>query len=201
MGADSNDIVFEQYQIDFLPLLRAAYEAVLGTSIDFNQIVSFFDTFWLVFTIVSFIFAAVLLVGLIYAYIRDGQMAELEEEMIYTQERLYKELYQGERTNTRWQDIEQHIGTDNPNDWKLAIIEADIMLDEMLSDIGYAGNTIGEKLKSASPQSFQTLDDAWEAHKVRNRIAHGGADFVLTKKIAQETITRYRRVFQEFGLV
>jgi len=56
-------------------------------------------------------------------------------------------------------------------------------------------------LKSVSASQMTTLNDAWEAHKIRNRIAHDGADFVLTKRVAQETITQYRRVFDEFGLV
>ena len=63
------------------------------------------------------------------------------------------------------------------------------------------GTTIGEKLKSASPNSFKTLDQAWRAHRVRNEIAHAGSDFVLTKKAAQDTITQYKMVFEEFELL
>jgi len=69
-----------------------------------------------------------------------------------------------------------------------------------LKQRGYAGNSLGERLRSISPSQLSTLDDAWEAHKVRNQIAHGGADFVLTKRLAEETINRYRRVFGEFGI-
>ena len=86
-------------------------------------------------------------------------------------------------------------------DWKLAIIEADVLLERMLDKAGYAGNTVGEKLKSASVRSFTTLDDAWRAHRVRNQIAHGGADFVLTQKTAHETIVLYERVFKEFHVI
>ena len=94
-----------------------------------------------------------------------------------------------------------HIQSVNPNDWRLAIIEADIMLEEALDEIGLAGNTIGEKLKGASTQQLRSLDDAWKAHRVRNEIAHAGADFVLTQRIAQETINQYQRVFLELGRV
>jgi hypothetical protein len=75
------------------------------------------------------------------------------------------------------------------------------MLDETLTNAGYVGQTLGEKLKSANPQSFTTIQDAWEAHKVRNEIAHVGSDFVLTKKNAQETLVRFERVFREFGVI
>jgi hypothetical protein len=35
---------------------------------------------------------------------------------------------------------------------------------------------------------------------VRNKIAHAGADFILTQKIARETIMQYERVFKELGV-
>ena len=72
-------------------------------------------------------------------------------------------------------------------------------MDDTLKQKGYPGATLGERLKSAA-SNMNTLQDAWEAHKIRNRIAHDGADFVLTKKIAQETIGRYQRVFNELGV-
>ncbi len=198
---DQNDIVFEQYQIDLLAIARAIFEAVGGSGVTFDSVVNWFSSLWEIFVIFSFIVAALSLVGLIFAYIRSGQMSDLENDVISSQEKLWRELHQGDRGNTRWADIESHINTDNPNDWKLAIIEADIILGEMLTEVGYAGNTIGEQLKSASPTNFASLDDAWTAHRVRNQIAHEGADFVLTKRLAQETITQYRRVFQEFGVI
>ncbi|MEZ4200307.1 MAG: hypothetical protein R3B69_01740 [Candidatus Paceibacterota bacterium] len=49
--------------------------------------------------------------------------------------------------------------------------------------------------------TFQTLDQAWAAHLVRNKVAHAGSDFILTKKLAQETVTQYKMVFEELGVV
>ena len=94
----------------------------------------------------------------------------------------------------------EHSTSDNPTDWKLAIIEADIILDEILKEAGYGGASLGERLRSISPTQLESLDDAWQAHKVRNQIAHGGADFILTQRLAQDTIKQYRRVFYELGL-
>lgn len=198
---DSNDILYEGYQIDFFYVGSVLFDIFGFDGITYESFASLMGTIWDTFVILSFIVTGILIVAMIYAYIRMLQMAALEMEWIYTQERLYKELYGKGTESDRWQDIESHIATENPNDWKLAIIEADVMLEEVLENAGYAGLTIGEKLKSASPTQFKTLDDAWKAHKVRNDIAHGGADFVLTKKLANETITQYRRVFQEFGAI
>jgi hypothetical protein len=87
------------------------------------------------------------------------------------------------------------------SDWRRAVLEADIMLGVMLSARGYAGGTIGDQLKGASPIQFGTLDLAWAAHKVRNDIAHGGEGFVLSARDTQATIDKYRRVFEEFDYI
>lgn len=103
--------------------------------------------------------------------------------------------------NERWESIEKHSESENPNDWRQAIIEADIILDEMVTRMGYKGDNLGEKLKSIEASDFVTLNNAWEGHKVRNRIAHEGAEFVLTKRQAKETIELYKSVFREFEYI
>jgi len=73
-------------------------------------------------------------------------------------------------------------------------------IDDILKNKGYPGSSLGERLKSIPSTQLHSLNDAWEAHKIRNRIAHDGSDFILTKHIAEETISRYRRVFSEFDI-
>lgn len=103
--------------------------------------------------------------------------------------------------NRKWQRVIDHLESANPGDWKLAIIEADIILDEMLTKMGYEGGSVGERLKSVERSDFTTIDDAWEAHKVRNLIAHQGADFVVTQREALRVIELYKRVFEEFFFI
>jgi hypothetical protein len=101
----------------------------------------------------------------------------------------------------RWSTVEQHINSDNPNDWKQAIMEADIMLDDLLSNMGYRGESIGEKLQRVDPAHMQTLQDAWDAHKIRNQIAHQGSSFPLNQIEARRVIQQYRKVFEEFYFI
>ena len=198
---DENDIVFNSYGPNFLSIFRNVYEAIGGSGFSYDSFIQTLLDLWGIYSIVAFLLSALFILGIIYSYIRASQLGEIDERNIATAERLWKELHSGQVGNNRWKEIQGHIETPNPNDWKLAIIEADIMLDEMLSSAGYAGMSVGEKLKSASPQSFTTIRDAWDAHMVRNKIAHRGADFVLTQKIARETILQYQRVFQEFEVI
>lgn len=106
-----------------------------------------------------------------------------------------------EDVNPKWLRVLSHINSDHASDWRLAILEADIMLDEMLDKMGYPGQTLGEKLKMVERSDFDTLDLAWEAHKMRNNIAHEGADLTMSKAEADKVITMFERVFREFKFI
>ncbi len=104
--------------------------------------------------------------------------------------------------NPRWLHIQSLVGSSNINDWRQAIIEADIMLGEVLTSRGYQGESIGEQLKHvASSGGLGTLNDAWEAHKVRNEIAHQGMVFDFSEVLARRTIDRYGNVFRECNVI
>jgi ribulose-phosphate 3-epimerase len=103
-------------------------------------------------------------------------------------------------SNRRWKNIQMLINSHNTNDWKQAIMEADIILDEMLDKMGYHGETIGDKLKQIEPSDFITLNQAWEAHKIRNQVAHTGS-YVLSREEAERTIKLYEEVFREFYFI
>jgi hypothetical protein len=100
--------------------------------------------------------------------------------------------------NERWIRVQNLIQSHTSSDWRQAIIEADIILDEMLSKMGYDGNSIGDRLKQIEESDFITLNKAWEAHKIRNHIAHRGGDFTFSKSEAERVINLYRQVFEEF---
>ncbi|OPZ93948.1 MAG: Transcriptional regulatory protein SrrA [Firmicutes bacterium ADurb.Bin419] len=96
--------------------------------------------------------------------------------------------------------IKKKLDSDNPSDWNLAIIDADKILDEMLVSMGYPGENLGERLKAVESSDFLTLNQAWEAHKIRNQIAHED-DFVLTQREAKATIAKFEEVFKEFNYI
>jgi len=100
--------------------------------------------------------------------------------------------------NDRWDRVERLVKSTNSNDWRQAVIEADIILDEMLTKMGYDGDSIGDKLKKIEQSDFVTLNKAWEAHKVRNHLAHRGTEYIFPKNDAERVIGLYRQVFQEF---
>ena len=75
------------------------------------------------------------------------------------------------------------------------------MLDDSLARRGYTGAGVGEKLMQVERTDLATLNDAWEAHKVRNQIAHEGSAFDISETLASRTIARYQAVFRELGAI
>lgn len=100
--------------------------------------------------------------------------------------------------NQKWSDIEGHVSTDRKSDWTIAVIEADKILDDLLRERGLSGEGVGEMLKQLDRNSFRSLDDVWEAHKIRNKIAHESG-YELTQRDARKAIEFYGRVFRELG--
>ncbi len=103
--------------------------------------------------------------------------------------------------NDRWERIVELASSGNQSDWRRAILEADIMLADVLAEQGYAGAGVGEQLKMANPIQMTTLDLAWKAHKVRNDVAHGGEGYTLSERDKQVAIDYYKRVFEELGAI
>ncbi len=138
--------------------------------------------------------------------IREKEHKHLEEEIVeYAHhqaakaEKLLDKM--GKPVNPRWEKALQDLFSPSAGDWKLAIIEADAMLDSLLDQLGYHGENLGEKLKSVDKEKFQSLSNAWEAHIVRNRIAHEGSLFELSAHEAKRVIALYEVIFREFGYI
>lgn len=189
----------EVVDLTFYSTVQGMFDSVPG--VDGSAVIDFFASIWNVYVVFAYILSAVCVYGFVYATMRKSQFDAVLIEGYQLQEKLYRKTAGGSVKNSRWQEILNHLESDNPNDWKLAIIEADVLLDDAIKEKGYAGQTLGERLKSISTAHMQTLDDAWDAHRIRNRVAHEGSDFILTQKLARNTITQYQRVFEELGII
>lgn len=197
---NAQEIVYTTPGIDIAGLIQRVFGSV--TSSDGGTLLATLQHWWNIYSVIAILLSLVFIVGFIYAKIRYGQLHAIEQQALRHAEAEWARIHtKPDSKNTRWDTIQKRIAEHSPEAWRVAIIEADIFLDETLSNAGYFGQSLGEKLKSANPHSFTTVQDAWEAHKVRNEIAHVGSDFVLTQKVAQETIMRFERVFREFGVI
>lgn len=160
---------------------------------NFTGLWEWFSHLWSTLAAVSFVFSLVALGVLAYASVRMFQIKQHIHHQIATLNPVEAE---SAKDHSRWAHIQMLIESPHERDWREAIMEADIMLEDALAERGYQGESVGERLKNAH---FETLDEAWEAHKIRNRIAHEGIAFPLDDKTAYRTIKRYEYVFKELG--
>ena len=107
----------------------------------------------------------------------------------------------GVSQNERWNKTLTYLFSDSSSDWKLAIVEADAMLEDLSRDLGFKGDSLGERLKMANQDNFRGLSSAWEAHAVRNRIAHEGLNFELSHHEAKRVIALYEQIFRNYGYI
>lgn len=178
---------------------RLLYECLRGgCHSDLAWLVALLSRLWIWIIYIGYILAILGLFAIIYILVRLFDLREREDKFYKT---LLVEPEAEQGSSARWRHIETLAGGTTPSEWKEAIIEADIMLDEMLTNQGYVGVGPGEKLKAADPEHFHTLQEAWDAHKVRNQIAHEGSAFTLSDTLAKRTIARYAAVFREFKVI
>ena len=103
-----------------------------------------------------------------------------------------------EQTKRTWKDVERHFFAGDENDLKIAIIEADKALDNALRNAGITGATLGDRLKRLKPNQLPNLDNVWQAHKLRNQIAHD-AEMSLKRDAAERALTIYRAALETLG--
>ena len=118
--------------------------------------------------------------------IKVASMVRFKEEEKLSKDRIIK-----------WKDIKDKINSDNIEDWKEAIIMADSILDDIYSRMGYKMDGLGEKLKNIEPSDFASLQDVWDAYKVRSRIAREGANFKISHEEAKDALAKYEKGLKE----
>lgn len=142
-------------------------------------------------------FGVLFLAGSFWATLK---IREVHHKMHEKYEPIHLEEIAAKEKFVQWKMVLDHVNSESPAEWKIAILEADDILDEILEDQGYVGDTVAEKLKTMSRTKIASYDDIWEAHKVRNEIAHGGAiDMDLSKKMARDTVAKFGNAFKELG--
>ena len=187
------DIHFLNVQYFF----RLLYEMSLGRP-DLSELALLASTIWIIVTVLGYLLTIALIGALMHYTTRIYQVRTAEASLYTT---TTHEHLDDVTDRARWIHVQQLINSGRESDWRQAIIEADIMLDEILVEQGYVGDTVADKLKQVNPARFQTLQHAWDAHRVRNDIAHMGSQYQLTEHTAHRTIAHYEAVFREFGEV
>jgi len=161
-----------------------------------GALVLWWENIWHITSSIAFLLTLMSIAILLYSTMRLRQIRHEEHHIYGTIE---EEKLEQQVDHARFAHVMSLIESAHESDWRQAIIEADIMLDDLLKQLKIEGNTIGDRLKNVDRNTFKTLDNAWTAHKVRNEIAHKGSAYKLSNHLAYRTIKQYESVFREHG--
>ena len=101
---------------------------------------------------------------------------------------------------SRWEEIVRHFDSTKEAEWKFAIIEADKLVDDLLKQAGYPGDTMGERLMNIEQGQLLSLQGLWEAHKIRNKLAHD-VNYFLRYAEARQAIKFFEEALKELQII
>lgn len=100
--------------------------------------------------------------------------------------------YGSKKIEKRWNKIKDRLNLSSESEHKLAIIEAESLLDDILKKIGFSGEVIGDRLKQITPLQLENIEEILEAHKIRNNIVHD-PDYRLSLEEAKKAFEIYEK--------
>jgi hypothetical protein len=97
--------------------------------------------------------------------------------------------------NVKWEAVEKRAAEGSVSGAKIALIEADKMLDEILGKLGYAGKDAEEKVKNIKPGQLVGMEDMKETQLLRNKIIENPAYEANFSEI-KSALAVYKRVLR-----
>jgi hypothetical protein len=104
-----------------------------------------------------------------------------------------------EQVEKRWKQIMETSKMNGDMGLKLAIIEADNLLDAALKSLVMPGDTLGERLKSAG-YKYPKIKNVWWAHKLRNNLVHDHS-FRLNSGQAKKALNEFEKALKELKVL
>ena len=95
-----------------------------------------------------------------------------------------------------WTDIVKRANTGTPENLRWAIMEADALVDMVLKQRQTAGDTMADRLANFRREDYKTVDKLWDAHRLRNDIAHTPG-FKLSSRQAEKALLGFRDFLKE----
>lgn len=147
--------------------------------------------------LVFVIFAMFFLVGVVYFMLNSSW---LKYKFIEDVSEFFSWKSFGLREiSKQWSKIKKRTESGAESDYKLAIIEADDFLNNVLSDGGYEEDTFDESIKKASKMLASGAGEILSAHATRNSIVYD-PDFKISEEQAKKILDIYETTINAIGL-
>lgn len=134
---------------------------------------------------------SILLLWLIAVLLKRSDATWWVKERVFAAEFAY-----GKAAGQRWDEIKERLKKGDEANLKLAVVEADKLIDDILKRMGLPGADIGERLKQIEKQEVKSVDKIWATHDVRNKIIHQPS-LNLTQEEAEMAVGNIEEALKE----
>lgn len=105
------------------------------------------------------------------------------------------------KVTKKWEKIKKRLETGLEKEYKQAIIEADVLLNNCLISLKIGLETLEESLrKRIGPDTISNIEKVKEAHRIRNQIVRE-PDFKLNLEKTRELLAIYEKALQEISML
>ncbi|MDD5145007.1 MAG: hypothetical protein PHW72_02695 [Candidatus Pacebacteria bacterium] len=99
-----------------------------------------------------------------------------------------------------WAKLRARLESGSEAEYKLAVLEADSMLDDTLKRLNYKGENLAERLNKLTAATLPSIEDVKEVHEIRNNIVRN-PDFVLSLDETRRLLDIYERALTELQVL
>lgn len=165
-------------------------------------VLQFYNSFF--FSVVKFIigiYAIVIFVDIVLLLVQRGLSGNIRETLLGLD--IPRELAtpgKKKKLRKKWEKVRSKLESGREADFKLAIIEADSLIEDLIKRLGYSGKNMSERLENIPPGQLEHVEEIRRAHETRNRIIHED-NFSLDRKSAEEILALYEEFLRHFEVL
>jgi hypothetical protein len=165
-----------------------------------GEIVDFYNSG--TFAVIKFIlgiYTIVLIIDIVLLLFHRGLGIDIRENFLGVN--IPKEFVKKKgKLKANWGKILERLESENVSEYKVAVIEADNLIDDLIKRMGYKGENMSERMMAIPAGHIDNLDKIKEAHEVRNRIIHE-ENFTLSKEEAKKILDNFAHLLHIFEVL
>jgi len=163
-----------------------------------DGLMAFFVQYLVIFQLTSFLVSAGLIALIVYFLLNTDTVSDPIDHL--TDIFGFRDVSRS-RALRGWKQIKKRLESKDKKQWRLAVIEADVIFDETIKIAGYNGKTFDERLEATDHNRFFNIsvEEIKEAHRLKDRIV-SEPEFSVSLNEAEVIVRMYKNACKELCL-
>ena len=163
----------------------------------FDPAEKIFGPYALQFKAISFVISVIFFVLMMFFLIRSGYLARRIDIMndFWRMQDVFKR-----RSVRAWVRIKKKLKSKNPNDWREALMTAEVLLNMVLKQAGFPGKNLDDRLAGLNQEQLSNLADVRKAHLALMKMQENPSQEVSPEEI-EGLLDIYEEALREMGLL